>query len=84
MKRMTLINDRWWMEEDGKSNTCSTLDKSGYELWWTINNEMEGGNENGNKWIGNYIGDEGASKISETLKVNTTLTELYLNGDEQE
>ncbi len=35
-----------------------------------------------NKWTGNGIGDEGANKISESLKVNTTLTELYLGGDE--
>ena len=34
------------------------------------------------KWTGNRIGAEGASKISESLKVNTTLTELYLFGDE--
>jgi len=32
----------------------------------------------------NEIGDEGASKISESLKVNTTLTVLYLGCDEQE
>ena len=30
------------------------------------------------------IGAEGVIKISETLKVNTTLTKLYLQGDEQE
>ena len=30
----------------------------------------------------NEIGDSGASKISESLKVNTTLTELHLEGDE--
>jgi len=35
-----------------------------------------------NKWTGNKIGAEGAIKISESLKVNTTLTELYLDGDE--
>ena len=38
-----------------------------------IKNEM-------NKWTGNGIGAEGASKISETLKVNTTLTVLNLSG----
>ena len=37
-----------------------------------------------NKWTDNKIGDEGVSKISESLKVNTTLTVLYLQGDEQE
>ncbi len=35
-----------------------------------------------NKWTGNGIGAEGASKVSESLKVNTTLTELDLSGDE--
>ena len=29
-----------------------------------------------------YIGAEGASVISESLKINTTLTELYLSDDE--
>ena len=37
-----------------------------------------------NIWTVNRIGAEGASKISETLKVNTTLTVLYLSDDEQE
>ena len=46
-------------------------------------NEKEKVNENEmNKWTENDIGDEGASKISESLKVNTTLTELNLNSDE--
>ena len=35
-----------------------------------------------NKWTGNEIGDSGANKISESLKVNTTLTALYLGSDE--
>ena len=48
-------------------------------------NEKEKGNENEmNKWTDNKIGAEGASKISEALKVNTTLTELNLGGDELE
>ncbi len=34
------------------------------------------------KWTGNNIGDSGAIMISEALKINTTLTRLYLNGDE--
>ncbi len=33
---------------------------------------------NENKWTGNNIGDEGANKISESLKINTTLTQLDL------
>ena len=32
----------------------------------------------------NRIGDEGAMKISESLKVNTTLTQLYLEGNESQ
>ena len=34
------------------------------------------------KWTGNKIGDSGASAISESLKINTTLTELDLSCDE--
>ena len=37
-----------------------------------------------NKWTGNIIGAEGASKISGSLKVNTTLTKLELGSDEKE
>ena len=33
------------------------------------------------KWTDNKIGDEGAIAISESLKTNTTLTELNLGGD---
>ena len=33
-------------------------------------------------WTDNKIGDEGARMISEALKINTTLTELDLSGDE--
>ena len=36
---------------------------------------------NENKWIGNNIGSEGASKMSESLKINTSLTQLYLSGN---
>ena len=32
------------------------------------------------KWTGNDIGAEGAIKISESLMVNTTLTELNLSS----
>ena len=35
-----------------------------------------------NKWTANRIGDSGANRISEALKVNTTLTKLNLDGDE--
>ena len=33
------------------------------------------------QWTGNNIGAEGAVRISELLKTNTTLTELNLRGD---
>ena len=47
------------------------------------NKEKREWNENEmNKWTDNRIGDEGANKISESLKVNTTLTELYLGSNE--
>ena len=35
------------------------------------------------KWIVNKIGDEGAKTISESLMINTSLTALYLRGDEK-
>ena len=33
------------------------------------------------KWTVNKIGDEGANKISESLKINTTLTQLNLSSN---
>ena len=35
------------------------------------------------KWIDNEIGDERARSISESLKINTSLTELLLNCEEK-
>ena len=35
------------------------------------------------KWVDNQIGDEGVKTISESLKINTSLTELNLDGDEK-
>ena len=35
------------------------------------------------QWTGNSIGAEGAIAISESLKTNTTLTELYLWSDDK-
>ena len=35
------------------------------------------------KWIDNDIGDEGAKAISESLKINTSLTYLDLGGDDK-
>ena len=41
-------------------------------------------NDKNEIWTDNAIGDEGARMISESLKTNTTLTILYLGGDEIE
>ena len=46
------------------------------------NEKREGNEDERNKWTDNEIGDEGTSKISESLKVNTTLTVLLLGCDE--
>ncbi len=35
------------------------------------------------KWIGNHIGTEGAKSLSESLKINTSLTKLDLQSDEK-
>ena len=35
------------------------------------------------QWTANKIGDEGAMKISESMKTNTTLTELNLECDDK-
>ncbi len=40
--------------------------------------------KNEKKWIGNEIGNEGAKSLSETLKINTSLTSLNLACDEKE
>ena len=40
-------------------------------MFWWINE----------KWTDNNIGDEGVSKISESLKINTTLTDIDLQCD---
>ena len=36
------------------------------------------------KWVDNEIGDEGAKRISESLKINTSLKSLELYSDEKE
>ncbi len=36
------------------------------------------------KWIDNGIGPEGAQTLSETLKINTSMTSLNLEGNENE
>ena len=55
-------------------------------MWWK---EMEWKMREYNekemkKWIGNRIGDEGAKTMSESLKINTSLTELDLRSDEKD
>ena len=40
-------------------------------------------NKNKNYGKGNELGEEGAIQISESLIINTTLTELNLNGVEK-
>ena len=45
------------------------------ELKWNINPIKQ--------WTGNFIGDKGAIAISESLKTNTTLTELNLGCDDE-
>ena len=35
------------------------------------------------EWIDNQIGNEGVKRISESLKINTSLTELNLDRDEK-
>ena len=34
-------------------------------------------------WVDNEIGDSGAMMISELLKINSSLTALFLGGDEK-
>ncbi len=38
--------------------------------------------KNNKRWTGNKIGAEGASAISESLNINTTLTKMNLESDE--
>ena len=46
--------------------------------WKRINEK-----NNRRKRIGNKKGKEGAKTISESLKINTSLTRVYLGGDEK-
>ena len=57
-------------------------------MWWKLSNEYKMRNKTEwskwrVKWTGNNIGAEGARMISEGLKSNSTLTTLYLSGDEK-
>ena len=53
--------------------------KSKWKMFLIRNIEM---NEKHNlKWIGNGIGDEGAKSLSESLKINSTLTILNLSSN---
>ena len=44
---------------------------------------MKNREQNEIKMIDNEIGDEGAKRISESLKINTSLTSLNLGGNEK-
>ena len=48
-----------------------------------IRNEKREKRTKAKKWIDNGIGDEGARTISESLKINTSLTKLNLWSDEK-
>ena len=70
-----------------KSNsTLTTLDLNGDENWRNENDCKDmidrDNRENNVIWTANRIEDSGAIMISESLKTNTTLTKLYLSGDE--
>ena len=55
-------------------------------MWWWEDiwreKEDNGGKEKNEKWIENGIRDEGAETISESLRINTSLTHLDLGCDE--
>ena len=74
-----IFNDRVGMGNNGKSYSCFTLDNTGFVLF---SEEKKRKIKSEQKWTDNGIGDEGASAISESLMINTTLTELWLSGDE--
>ncbi len=40
-------------------------------------------NEVSEEWIGNQIGDEGTKSISESLKINSSLTKLNMLSDKK-
>ena len=46
-------------------------------------NETGKRKENKQMRTGKNIGVEGAKKVSDSLKINATLTELYLGGDDK-
>ena len=49
---------------------------------WNVEKKWKSKYKNNEKWTGNNIGDEGATKISESLMINTTLTTLDLQCDD--
>ena len=53
-------------------------------MWWKDKKKKKKERIKWNdKWIDNQIGNEGAKSISESLKINTSLTALDLGGDEK-
>ena len=49
---------------------------------WNVEKKWKSKYKTMKKWPDNNIGDEGAVRISESLMINTTLTELYLFCDD--
>jgi len=58
------------------NTTLTELDLGGDEIRNKMKKTKEKNEGQTKKRIGNQIGAEGASAISESLKINTTLTEL--------
>ena len=54
----------------------------GYEKTWN-EKERRKWKEWNEQWLANQIGKEGAKAMNESLKINTSVTALYLGGDEK-
>ena len=75
---------RWRVKRNEEVAYYCTMDWTVSEWWWKDKKwRREKKWEEMKEWIGNGIGDEGAKAIGESLKINTSLTELYLSGDEK-
>ena len=53
-------------------------------MWWKDKKWKRESRNEMKEWIGNEIGTEGAKTISESLKINTSLTSLNLGCDEED
>ncbi len=54
-----------------------------YNNWNEVNENDRKNNNNKWIWTASNIEDSGATAISESLKTNTTLTELHLSRDDK-